>query len=88
MTFFDYLNNILFFKSDEQYAKHVDDVEFESTFSSYMLLRYCTMTKSANVNAFISSRIMILERLPQKALYLFLMKTIPKMPFYRIQYIK
>lgn len=88
MTFFDYLNNILFFKSQDQYEKHVNDVDFESTFSSYMILRFLTMTKSTNVNAFIATRIIILEKLSQKALYQFLLKTIPKMPFYRIQYIK
>lgn len=88
MTLFDYLNNILFFKSNEQYEKHVKDVDFEKTFSNYMILRFCTMTKSTNVNYFVATRLVILEKLPQQALYQFLLKTLPKMPLHRIQYIK
>lgn len=88
MTIFDYLNNILFYKSTEKYQQHVDSVEFDSTFSAFLALRYCTMTKSQNINIFVSTRIMMLEKLPPKALYQFLLKTLPKQPFYRLQYVK
>lgn len=88
VTIFDYINNILFYKSEHRYQQHVDDINFENTFSTYMILRYLTMTKSATINAFISTRTSVLATLPQRAVYQFLFKTLPKQKFYRIQYIK
>ena len=87
-TLFDYLDNILFRQSEIEYQKHINHSDFDSSFSNFMVLRYCTMTRSNQINAYIATQLINLELLKREILYRYLMTTLPKQPRHFIQYIK
>ena len=60
------------------YEKHVNDTELFKTFSKYMLLRYLTMSYSPAVRSLVIDNYLTLERMPEKALYRWLLANVPK----------
>lgn len=48
------------------------------TFSKYMLLRYLTMSYSPAVRSLVVDNYLTLERMPEKALYRWLLANVPK----------
>lgn len=74
---FEYLENILKTKSNEQYKKHIQDEMFLS-FPKFILLKYLTMHTNEKVRLIVLDNYLTLERMPNQILYLYLLKNIPK----------
>ena len=85
---FDYLGNILKTKSLDLYRKHIDDVEFASSFQGFMILRFLSMSESKDVRNLILANQLNLERLPARVLYKFLLMNVPRQSSAFIKYIK
>ena len=85
---FDYLGNILKTKSTSLYEKHIDSVEFESSFQGFMIIKYLSMSESPQVRSLILTNQASLERMPSKILYRFLLANVPKQYSTFIKYIK
>lgn len=88
MTFFDYLENILKQKDASLMHKHIDDEQFEKTYSSFMIQRYLSMHPSLDISSLIVTNQKALEALSPSAHYRFLMRVIPKTKQSFIRYIK
>lgn len=88
MTLFDIIENILFLKSEDVLSDHIDNPDFNSIFSNFMILRYCTMTNNESINRFIALNLVNLENLDSKLLYKYLIKILPKQRKHFIKYIK
>lgn len=85
---FDYLGNILRNKSLTVYKNHIDAMEFESSFSPFMIVRYLSMHPTAEVRKLVLDNQMYLERLPARVLYKYLLIAVPRQTNTFIKYIK
>lgn len=85
---FDALNNILCKKSDALFMQHVNDEELWKTWSKFMVLRYLTMSTNPAVRDVVINRYLRLERMPDAALYKWLLRNIPKQSSGFIRYLK
>lgn len=85
---FDYLNNILKYKSEKLYQQHIADEDFQTSFSKFMVLRYLSMCKDYRVQKIILENQVVLERVDNKILYRFFIKYIPAQNNSFIKYIK
>ena len=85
---FDYLGNILKTKSIDMFKKHVDAVEFESSFQGFMVIKYLSMSENPLVRNVVLANQIYLERMPSRILYEFLLKNIPRQSSALITYIK
>lgn len=84
---FDVLGNILNGKSDELYQKHITSESFKDA-AKFMILRYLTMCQNSQVRQIVLDNYLTLERMPEKALYKYLLKNIPKQNTSFIKYIR
>lgn len=84
---FDVLANILVSKSEELYEKHIQSENFKDA-AKFMILRYMTMSFSEDVRNIVIDNYITLERMPEKTLYKWLLKNIPKQNSSFIRYIK
>lgn len=85
---FEYLSNILMEKSVKKYQYHVDDLEFNSSFTGYMVIKYLSMHTKPEVRNVIFVNQIALDRMSGKNLYWFLLNVIPKQSSSFIKYIK
>lgn len=85
---FEYLSNILMEKSAKKYQYHVDDVEFNSSFTGYMITKYLSMHSKPEVRNVIFVNQIALDRMSGRNLYWFLLNTIPRQSSSFIKYIK
>ena len=85
---FDILSNILKDKSNEIYLNHINADDFDKTFPKYMLIRYLSMHSSSDVNSIVLNNQLQFERMPNRALYKFLLDNVPKQKSSWIKYIK
>lgn len=84
---FDVLKNILVDKSLDMYNKHINSDYFKDA-SKFMLLKYLSMSNQFQVREKILDNYVVLERMPEKILYLWCLKTIPKQHSSFIKYIR
>ena len=85
---FAVLGNILKNKSMRLYEEHISNDAEWGTVSSFILLRYLTMSASEDVRQIVLDNYISLQRLPVKVLYKWLLKEIPQQPSGFIKYIK
>jgi len=89
MTLFDILNNILKFKSEEDYNKHISSSDFYKIYNTYMIYRWLSMCDKVEVIKTLSENQCILENIKTAELhYKLLLKIIPKQKFITLKYIK
>lgn len=84
---FDVLGNILTNKSINQYKSHIKSENFKDA-SKFMILRYLTMSPSPIVRQIIIDNYIDLERMPEVALYKWLLNNIPQQTSSFIKFIK
>lgn len=84
---FDVLANILAGKSRELYKEHIESVHFKDA-AKFMILRYLTMHSNPVVRNIVIDNYFTLEKMPENALYMWLLKSIPKQSSTFIRYIK
>ena len=85
---FDYLGNILKTKSMDLYQKHIDAIEFESSFAGFMIIKYLSMCSNSAVRNLILANQSNLEKMPSRILYRFLLMNVPRQQSAFIKYIK
>lgn len=85
---FAVLSNILKDKSFEIYNKHISNEEEWPTVSKFIMLRYLSMSYSQAVREVVLDNYLTLERMPEKALYKWLLTKIPRQNSGFIKYIK
>lgn len=74
---FDAMNNILVTKSEDVYHQHIADPNFKD-FTGFICRKYMSMSPDPNVRQIILNNQVILERMDDKTLYKWLMKTVPR----------
>lgn len=84
---FDVLGNILHYKSDEMYRKHVESENFKDA-AAYMVRRYLTMSLSSAVRQVVLDNYLVLERMPAEVQYKWLLKAVPKQKSTFIRYLR
>lgn len=84
---FDVLANILVSKSRELYKGHVESVYFKDA-AKFMVLKYLSMHSNPAVRNIVIENYFTLEKMPEAALYLWLLKAIPKQNGSFIRYLK
>lgn len=84
---FDVLTNILQTKSIDLYNAHVASENFKDA-SPFMIRKYLTMSTSPKVRDIVLDNYLTLERMPDKVLYKWLLKSIPQQKSGFIRYIK
>lgn len=84
---FDVLANILKTKSFKLYEEHINSENFKDA-APFMIRRYLTMHPNSLVRDVILSNYLNLERMPDKYLYLWLIKAVPKQNITFIKYLK
>jgi hypothetical protein len=84
---FDCLKNILVTKSEEAAKKHIEDPNFKDA-SSFMMLRYLTMSRSEAVREAVLSKYDKLEKMPSDKLYVWLIRSVPRQNSSFISYIR
>lgn len=84
---FDVLGNILNGKSLELYNKHVESEYFKDA-AKFMILKYLTMSNCGAVRDIVLDNYVTLQRMPEKALYKWLLMYVPKQNSSFIRYIK
>lgn len=84
---FDVLANILAGKSEALMAKHIASESFKDA-AKFMVLRYLTMSQSADVRQVVLDNWLTLERMPEAVLYKWLLKNVPKQRSTFIRYIR
>lgn len=84
---FDVLANILNTKSLKLYNEHINSENFKDA-APFMIRRYLTMSNNPQVREIILDNYLILERMSDKHLYLWLIKAIPKQNTTFIKYLK
>lgn len=85
---FEAIDNVLAKKDLQLYKKHVENEELWKTFSKFMLLRYMTMSANGAVRDIVLNNYVRLERMPDKAMYKWLIDNIPQQRSGWIKYIK
>lgn len=85
---FEYLSNILMEKSAKKYQYHVDDVEFNSSFTGYMIIKYLSMHTKPEVRNVVFVNQIALDRMSGRNLYWFLLNVVPRQSSSFIKYIK
>lgn len=88
VSLFDYLDNILKKKSFELYSTHINNYDFDSSFSKFMIIRYLSMSTNVTIRNFILAKQVELEKMPNKLFYKVLLTAIPKQNNSFIKYIK
>jgi hypothetical protein len=89
MTIFDILNNILKYKSDEEYNKHISSSDFYKIYNQYMINRWLSMCDKVDVIDTLFQYQKILENIKIPELhYKLLIKIMPKHKFCNLKYIK
>jgi hypothetical protein len=89
MTIFDILNNIIRFKSEEEYEKHIALPEFFKTYNSYMIFRWLSMCDKSDIINTLSTYQIELESIKNPELhYKLLLKIIPRHKFCNLRYVK
>lgn len=86
-TLFDVLENILRTKSMDVYRKHVASEGFKDA-SGFMMRRYLSMHENPDVRRLILENQTALERLPDRIVYLWCMKNVPKQSKTFIKYLR
>ena len=84
---FDVLGNILHYKSDEMYQKHIESENFKDA-AAYMVRRYLTMSLSNEVRQVVLDNYLSLERMPAEVQYKWLLKAIPRQKSTFIRYLR
>lgn len=84
---FDVLANILQTKSMKLYEEHIASENFKDA-APFMVRRYLTMSLSKDVRDVVLKNYLILERMPDKVQYLWLIRAIPKQNNTFIRYIR
>ena len=84
---FDVLANILQTKSIDLYKEHISSENFKDA-SAFMIRRYLTMNLNKKVRQIVLDNYLVLERMPDKVQYLWLLKAIPRQNSTFIRYIK
>lgn len=84
---FDVLGNILHYKSDEMYSKHIASENFKDA-APYMVRRYLTMSFNSEVREVVLDNYLVLERMPAEVQYKWLLKAVPKQRSTFIRYIR
>lgn len=86
-TLFDVLENILKTKSMDVYRKHVGSEGFKDA-SGFMMRRYLSMHENRAVREVILENWAALERLPDRIVYLWCLKNVPKQSKTFIKYLR
>lgn len=84
---FDVLKNILLTKSYELYEKHIADPNFKDA-AGYMIRRYLTMHPQEKIRDVVLDNYLMLEKMNEKNLYLYLLGKIPKTSMTFIKYLR
>lgn len=84
---FDVLRNILTEKSIPMYKQHIKSDNFKDA-AKFMILKYLSMSPNSQVRQKVLDNYITLERMPEKALYLWCLKAIPKQNSSFIKFIK
>lgn len=84
---FDVLGNILHYKSDEMYKKHISSENFKDA-AAYMVRRYLTMSYSSEVRQIVLDNYLALERMPAEVQYRWLLRAVPKQKSTFIRYLR
>jgi hypothetical protein len=84
---FDVLGNILTKKSVEIYKQHINDEHFKDA-TKFMIIKYLSMSSNYQVRQIVLDNYLTLERMPEKALYKWLLMNIPKQNNSFIRYIR
>ena len=84
---FAVLSNILVEKSMHILVKQIASDDFK-TVSKFLILRYLSMSFNEEVRNIVIDNYITLERMPEKQLYKWLLKTVPKQNSSFIRYIK
>ena len=84
---FDTMNNILVSKSEKTYAMHISDPNFKDV-SSFILVRYMGMSPDPIIRQMALDNQEILEQMPPKILYRFLMRKTPRQKTGFIKFIR
>ena len=84
---FDVLGNILTGKSEKLYKTHIAAEDFSAA-SKFMILKYLTMSTNPTVRELVIDNYLRLEKMPEKALYKYLLRKIPKQNNSFIRYIR
>ena len=84
---FAVLSNILVEKSMHILVKQIASDDF-TTVSKFLILRYLSMSFNEEVRNIVIDNYITLERMPEKQLYKWLLKTVPKQNSSFIRYIK
>lgn len=74
---FDVMNNILVGKSSETYGRHVSDPNFKDV-STFILVKYMSMSPDARVRDFVFERQFQLEKLAPAVIYRVLLESLPR----------
>ena len=81
------LFDVLASKSRDLYKEHIESVYFKDA-AKFMILRYLTMHSNPVVRNIVIENYFTLEKMPESALYLWLLKAIPKQNGSFIRYLK
>ena len=84
---FDVLRNILTEKSMTIYKQHIKSENFKDA-AKFMIIKYLTMSTNPQVRQIVLNNYITLERMPEKVLYLWCLKSIPKQRNSFIKYIR
>ena len=84
---FDVLANILQTKSMKLYKEHIASEDFKDA-SPFMVRKYLTMSLDSRVRQVVLDNYLSLERMPEKTMYLWLIRAVPKQKSTFIRYIK
>lgn len=84
---FDVLKNILTTKSTELYKKHVQSDHFKDA-AGFMVRRYLTMHTNSAIRQIMLDNYIVLERMDDKTLYLWLLDKIPQVNNSFIRYLR
>ena len=84
---FDVLANILQTKSIDIYKEHIASEDFKDA-SPFMVRKYLTMSLDSRVRQVVLDNYLALERMPEKARYLWLMRAVPRQKSTFIRYIR
>ena len=84
---FDVLANILHTKSISLYREHISSKNFKDA-APFMVRRYLTMCNDSRVRDVVLKNYVVLERMPENEMYLWLLRAIPRQNSTFIRYIR